>query len=250
MFSTRPSSLQHENGAAINLARGRAAEFIDRPLEEGEELDRAAMGAIDEDFDDDATELQYEDSDDDAIYYDYDHFGPSDPHVRSMSAMKFIKLLWKRIVELPGRSTWPDLVRTQCHAVFFLVVAKGACEHDDLIASWYNRWYRDLEHYRNNIVIQGIPDRDVNMLELADRIYYDTVREVDSLSMEDGNPFSSGRAVQLLEVYSLLFSARFLRRVARIDPSRNMAFAGFQTAVMRRAVDLGGELAEPILLQM
>ncbi|KAK8177444.1 hypothetical protein IWX90DRAFT_482435 [Phyllosticta citrichinensis] len=243
MSFTRSSNLQHDNGAAINLARGRAADFIDRPLEDGEEFDRAAMGTIDEDSDDDAIDSEYEES------YD-DDFGPLEPHARSKSAMKFIDLLRKRISELPGRGTWSGLVSAQRQAVFLFVAAKRACEYNDPIARWYDRWYEDLEHYRNDIVIQGIPDRDVNMLELANRIYNDTIDEVDSLSIEDGNLFSSWGAVKVLQVYCLVFCAKHLREVARIEPSRVMAFSGIQTAVMRRAVDLDDEFAEQVLLQM
>ncbi|KAK7510211.1 uncharacterized protein IWZ02DRAFT_437338 [Phyllosticta citriasiana] len=190
-MSTRSNSPEDPDldarSAAINIARGRPASFIDEPLP-----DDASIRSLDTDH---------------------------TPAERDAAIRHFMTLLQQRVEELPlNVAEWPEPNNSERRAVVCLVASQRVCEEEAATHGAFDMrsFWDQLQTHLAAYVVRGVPDRDGNVVDLARRVYSEARDEVGWLSVRQGNPFRSSSGMRLLRAALLAYAHAFVRRAVRL----------------------------------
>ncbi|KAK7531987.1 uncharacterized protein J3D65DRAFT_605966 [Phyllosticta citribraziliensis] len=208
---------QRENGQLINVARGRAPNFIDALLPEGVEPPAANTQAPS------ARASVASDASDMSSNSDADL-----PAQIAWANGNFMDVMGETIDALPLAITAGPHGNSALLALINIIAARrvlpDAPGGDDAISRFFTSILGYISpRFHNQAVGRGVPDRVVNVYALANRVFNEAHEQVTARnrSLDDGNPFQSQDGLRLLRIDLLAHAHSHIRRAARTAQTPN-----------------------------
>ncbi|KAK8159069.1 hypothetical protein IWX90DRAFT_410886 [Phyllosticta citrichinensis] len=235
------TSKQRANGEMINIARGRAPNFIDGPLPEGVQPPAANTQAP-------SASASAGDASDTSSNSDV-----YQPAQIMWANGNFMDVMGETIDALPLAITAGPQGNSELQALINIIAARrvlpDAAEGEDAMGRFFAAILECMAPwYHSQAVGSGVPDRVVSAFALANRVFNEAHEQVTARnrSLDEGNPFESPDGLRLLRVDLLAHAHSHIRRAVRTaqSPTQHAFWLNVQGHVLLLTNELDDEEAQ------